>query len=97
METTALYIGYAVMVLIVIALIGMSLLVLSGTALGLYRILKYKQTSRFIRKHETKAMYKTCKVAVQFLISKGVSPENTLEEALGMIEKYKKHFKIKGD
>lgn len=83
--------------LVAIALIGLSLLILWSTVLGLYRILKYQQTFWFIKTYETKAMYKTCKIAVQFLISKGVSPENTLEEALGMIEKYKKHFKIKDD
>ena len=42
-------------------------------------------------------MYKACKVATQFLISKGVSEENTLQEAQDMIEKYRKCYKITED
>ena len=58
---------------------------------------QYKQTSRLIRKYETRNMYKACKVATQFLISKGVSEENTLQEAKDMIEKYRKRYKITED
>ena len=50
-----------------------------------------------IRKYETRNMYKACKVATQFLISKGVSEENTLQEAKDMIEKYRKRYKITED
>lgn len=97
MDTIALYIGYIVLGLIAVALICMSFLIVWGTIIGLYRILKYKQTSRLIRKYETRNMYKACKVATQFLISKGVSEENTLQEAKDMIEKYRKHYKITED
>lgn len=97
METTALYIGYIVIGVIVIALIVLCLLILWGTSLGVYRIIKYKQTIWFIKKHETKAMYKASKTAVQFLISKGIHPENTLKEALGMIENYRLRYKIEED
>ena len=97
MDTIALYIGYIVLGLIAVALICMSFLIVWGTIIGLYRILKYKQTSQLIKKYETRSMYKACKVAVQFLISKGVSEENTLQEAKDMIEKYRKHYKITED
>lgn len=97
MDTITLYIGYIVLGLIAVALICMSFLIVWGTIIGLYRILKYKQTSRLIRKYETRNMYKACKVATQFLISKGVSEENTLQEAKDMIEKYRKHYKITED
>ena len=97
MDTIALYIGYIVLGIIAVALIGLFFIVMWSTIIGIYRILKYKQTSRLIRKYETRAMYKACKVATQFLISKGVSPENTLKEAQYMIERYRKRYKITGD
>lgn len=94
MDTIALYIGYIVIGLITVALIGLSFLVVCSTIIGLCRILKYKQTSRLIKKYETRNLYKTCKIATQFLISKGVSEENTLKEAQDMIEKYRSNYKI---
>lgn len=97
MDTIALYIGYIVLGIIAVALIGLFFIVMWSTIIGIYRILKYKQTSRLIRKYETRAMYKACKVATQFLISKGVSPENTLKEAQYMIERYRKRYKITED
>lgn len=97
MNTIALYIGYIVLGLIAVALICLSILVVWGIIIGLYRILNYKQTSRLIRKYETRNMYNACKVATQFLISKGVSEENTLQEAQDMIEKYRKRYKITED
>lgn len=97
MDTIALYIGYIVLGLIAVVLICKFFLIVWVTIIGLYRILKYKQTSRLIRKYETRDMYKACKVATQFLISKGVSEENTLQEAKDMIEKYRKRYKITED
>lgn len=97
MNTIALYIGYIVIGLIAVALICMSFAFVWGTIIGLYRILKYKQTSQLIKKYETRSMYKACKVAVQFLISKGVSEENTLKEAQDMIEKYRRRYNIKAE
>lgn len=94
MDTMALYVGYIVIGLIAVILICLSFLVMWGTIIGLYRILKYKQTSRLIKKYETRDMYKACKVATQFLISRGVSPENTLKEAQSMIEKYRIRMKL---
>lgn len=95
METTALYIGYILIGLIALVLVGMCLLVLWTTVFSLYRIIKYKQTIRFLKKHEQKDIYKACKVAVQFLISKGLTRDNTLEEVLNMIENYRIRCKIK--
>lgn len=94
MESIALYIGYIIIGLIAVALICLSLLVVCGTIIGLYRTIKYKQTSRLIRKYETRNMYKACKIATKILISKGVSEENTLKEAQDMIEKYRKRYKL---
>lgn len=97
METTALYMGYLLMGLIALVLVGTYLLVLYATVMGLYRIIKYKQTIRFLKKHEQKNIYKACKVAVQFLISKGVTRDYTLEEVLNTIENYRRRCKIKED
>ncbi len=94
METIALYIGYIVIGLIALILVGALLLILYVIIIGWYRIIKYKQTIRFFTKHQAKDMYKACKVAAQFLISKGASPDNTLEEVLNMIENYRKRYKI---
>lgn len=95
MNTIALYLGYIVIGLVAIGLIGLLLLTLYTTVLGFYRVIKYKQTSRLIKKYETKNMYKASKIAVDFLVSKGISPCNTIGEALGMIENYRKRYKIK--
>lgn len=97
METTALYMGYLLMGLIALVLVGTYLLVLYATVMGLYRIIKYKQTIRFLKKHEQKNIYKACKVAVQFLISKGVTRDYTLEEVLNTIENYRRRCKINED
>lgn len=39
-------------------------------------------------------MYKASKIAVDFLVSKGIDPCNTIGEALKMIENYRKRYKI---
>lgn len=95
MEIIALYIGYAIIAVNFVIAIGILLLVLCGTVMGLSRIIKYKQTTRFLTKHEQKETYKACKTAVHFLISKGVCRDNTLQEAIDMIENYKIRYKIK--
>ena len=46
MDTIALYIGYIVLGIIAVALIGLFFIVMWSTIIGIYRILKYKQTSR---------------------------------------------------
>lgn len=97
MEAVALYIGYIVIALIILVVIGFLLLVLWGVGLALYRIAKYKQTLRFIARHETKDMYKACDVAVKFLISKVSSPDITLREVQDLIGDYGKRYKIKED
>lgn len=94
MNTIALYLGYIVIGLVAFSLIGLFLLTLYGIFVGFYRIVKYRQTSRLIIKYETKNMYKASKIAVDFLVSKGISPCNTIGEALGMIENYRKRYKI---
>lgn len=95
MNMAALYLGYIVIGLVSFALIGLSLLTLYVTCLSLYRVIKYKQTSRLIKKYETKNMYEACKIAVDFLLSKGINPYNKIEEVLELIEKYKERYNIK--
>lgn len=94
MNTIALYLGYTVIGLVAFALAGLTLLTLYATVLGFCRVIKYKQTSRLIKKYETKNMYKASKIAVDFLVSKGIEPYNTIGEALGMIERYRKRNDI---
>lgn len=90
METIALYIGYTVMVLIVIALVVIAFVALRGIFIDLYKIYKYKRIIRYLTKQEQKDIYKASMIAVQFLISKGISPYYTLQEAISIIEKYRK-------
>lgn len=90
METAALYIGYIVIGLVAFALIGLFLLTLWATIVGFYRVVKYKQSSRLIKKYETRNMYKASKIALDFLLSKGVEPFNTIGEVTNMIENYRK-------
>lgn len=97
MDTIALQLGYIVIWLVAFALIGLVLLTLYGISVGFYRIVKYRQTSRLIIKYETKDMYKASKIAVDFLVSKGIDQCNTIGEALVMIENYRKRYKIKED
>lgn len=94
MDQAALYIGYAVIGLVAFAFIGLSLLTLWYMILGFYRVFKYKQISRLIKKYETKNMYKASKTAVDFLMSKGVCPDYKISEVLDMIERYRKRNKI---
>lgn len=94
MEQLALYLGYIVIILIALSLIGLSIIALCGTALGFYRIIKYKQTSKLIRKYETSNMYKASKIAVDFLMSKGISEDNKIGEVLRMMERYRKRYNI---
>lgn len=94
MDTIALYIGYTVVGLVAFVLIWLSLLTLWGTVLGFYRVLKYKQTSRLIKKYETRNIYKASKIAIDFLMSKGVCPDYKISEVLDMIERYRKRNKI---
>lgn len=97
METVALYIGYLIIWLIAVLLLGLSLCVMCSTILGLYRIIKYKHTFRLLKRYETRSIYKTSKAATQFLISIGISPEDTLKEAQNLIEKYRIRYKISED
>lgn len=97
MNTIALYLGYTVIGLVAFALIGLSLLVILTTVMGFYRAFKYKETSRLIKKYEQKNMYKASKIAVDFLVSKGIAPCNTIGEALALIENYRKIYKIEED
>lgn len=97
MNTVALYIGYIVIFLVAIALIGLSLLALLSMIVGCYRVIKCRQTFFLIRRYEVTNIYKASKVAIQFLSDKGISPEHTLREAQIMIENYRKRNDIKED
>lgn len=94
MDQAALYLGYAIMVIIAIAIVGIVLLELLSISIGIYRIIKYKQTSKLISKYEARNLYKTSKTAVDFLMSKGIYPDNKISEVLDMIERYRKRNKI---
>lgn len=78
------------MALIAIALVGVAFVLLWGTVTELYKIYKYKRIIRYLTRQEQKDMYKAAITAVQFLISKGISPYYTLQEAISIIENYRK-------
>lgn len=95
METAALYIGYAVLGILGLALLLLALFILWTTIIGIHRIVTTKQTIRFMRKAEAKATYEALQVALQYLISKGAPKQYTLEEVEALIEKFRKEYKIK--
>lgn len=94
MDTIALYLGYIVIGLVAIALVGLFLLILCGIFEDFYRIIKCKRTSRLIVKYEARNVYKASKIAVDFLVSKGISPCNTIGEALKMVENFRERYNI---
>lgn len=94
METAALYIGYAVLGILGLALLLFALFVLWVTIIGAHRIITTKQTIRFMRKSEEKLTYEALEAALQYLLSQGASKHHTLEEVELLIEKFRKECRI---
>lgn len=94
METAALYIGYAVLGILGLALLLFTLFVLWAIIVGIHRITATKQTIRFMRKAEAKVTYDALQVALQYLLSKGAPKQYTLEEVETLIEKFRKEYEI---
>lgn len=95
METAALYIGYAVLGVLGLALLLLALFILWATIVGIHRIVTTKQTIRFIRQAEAETTYEALQVALQYLLSKGAPKHYTLEEVETLIEDFRKAYKIK--
>lgn len=94
MNTIALYIGYAILGILGLALLVFAILVLWLTVAAFYRIIKTKQTIRFMRKSEEKVTYYAMKTALQYLLSKGASINDTLGTVEELIEKFRKTNRI---
>lgn len=94
MNTIALYIGYAILGILGLALLVFAILVLWLTVAALYRIIKTKQTIRFMRKSEEKVTYYAMKTSLQYLLSKGASINDTLGTVEELIEKFRKTNRI---
>ena len=86
MNTIALYIGYVILGILGFALLVFAILVLWLTVAAFYRIIKTKQTIWFMRKYEDKVAYYAMKTALQYLLSKGASRNDTLDT----VEKFRK-------
>jgi len=94
MNTIALYIGYVILGILGLALLVLVILVLWLTVAAFYRIIKTKQTIRFMCKYENKVAYDAMKTALQYLLSKGASRNDTLETVESLIEKFRKINRI---
>lgn len=94
MNTIALYIGYVILGILGFALLVLAMLVLWLTVAAFYRIIKTKQTIRFMCKYENKVAYDAMKTALQYLLSKGASRNDTLETVESLIEKFRKINRI---
>ncbi len=89
MNTTALYIGYAVLAVVGLALAGIAVLMTYATIIGLYRITCDKKTIRFLTRAEAKNINKTSRCAYRYLIEHGCSDSDTLKEVKNKIERHK--------
>lgn len=91
METTALYIGYAILGIIGIALFNVILSVGYLTIVCCWRIFKTRQTIRFLQKFENQASYDTVKAALDSLQKQGFNENLTLKKIEESIERFRAH------
>lgn len=94
METTAFYIGYAILAILGLAIVALALFTVYLTAVGIWRIVTTKQTIRFMQRAEAKATNKGAKAAYDFLIKHGCSQTDTLEDVAHLIDKHSKRHNI---
>lgn len=94
METTALYIGYAILAILGLALTALALFTVYLTAIGIYRIVTTKQTIRFMQRAEAKATNEGAKAAYDYLIKHGCSQSDTLEDVARLIDKHSKRHNL---
>lgn len=94
METTALCIGYAILVIIGLALIALAAFIVYLTIAGFFRIIRDQKSIRFMRRAEAKAINKGGKCAYDFLIKHGCPESITLKEVAERIEKHRIHYKL---
>ena len=94
METTALYIGYAILAIFGFALIALALFTVCAIVMGIYRIVTTKQTIRFMQRTEAKATNEGSKAAYDYLIKHGCSQSDTLEDVARLIDKHSKRHNL---
>lgn len=94
METTALYIGYAVLAVLGLALASLAGFTVYLTAVGIYRIIYAKTSIRFMKRAEAKAINKGGRCAYEYLIKHGCSEDDTLRDVANKIEKHKIRHKL---
>ena len=94
METTALYIGYAILAIFGFALIALALFTVCAIVMGIYRIVTTKQTIRFMQRTEAKATNEGAKAAYDYLIKHGCSKSDTLEDVARLIDKHSKRHNL---
>lgn len=95
MEELATYIGYAVIVLLLIITALFSLFVLYSIITTIHRIGYRHKTIFFLRKAEAKATYKAANMALKYLQKVGCVETQTLKDIKLMIENLKKRQKLK--
>lgn len=91
METIALYIGYAVLGMIGIALFNVLLFVSWLTVSCCWRMFRAKQTIRFLQKPENQTSYTGVKAALALLRRQGFNESLTLKEIEKSIETARRH------
>lgn len=94
METIALYIGYAVLVVLGLVLAALAGFTVYLTAVGIYRIIYSKKSIRFMIRAEAKAINKGGRCAYEFLIKNGCSESDTLKDVADILEKHKIRHKL---
>lgn len=94
MEELATYTGYAVLILLLTAVILFCLIVLYSTITTTYRIGYRKITIFFLEKTENKATYKAANAALEYLLKVGCTETQTLKGVKLLIEDFKKRYKI---
>ncbi len=97
METTALYIGYAVLAILGLALLAFAIFTLYLVVLGFHRIITTNQTIWFMKKSEAKAFNKGGWCAYNYLIKLGCPTDITLEEVANRLRKHQNYYKLNKD
>lgn len=93
-ENLAVYIGYAILGILGLAILALALFTLILVSVGIHRIVTTKSSIRFMQKHEARATSAGLQAAYNLMIQKGCKEYWTLREVRNLIEKFNKHHQI---
>lgn len=89
-ETVAIYIGYAILGILGLAILALAVFTIILVGVGIYRIVTTKTTIRFMQKPEAQATGAGLQAAYDLMIQKGCKEYWTLKEVHNHIEKFHK-------